>query len=130
MTNYTLSVATTVVSTLIIVFRIVQVSRFPGTQRTLHKAMEIIIESAALYSISALVYIPMIARTDPNFLVYLEYADVFFANMAVRAHTRPYSFRLTDREHRTLPLLSLCYELLWDMLALIENGQGVAGFPT
>jgi hypothetical protein len=58
--SFVLSVITTILSSVIIVIRILMVSRMPGASRQPRIAMEIIVESAALYSISALVYTPMI----------------------------------------------------------------------
>jgi hypothetical protein len=83
--SYSLSVATTVLSTVIIVTRIMIVSRMPGASRQpqLGIAVEIIVESAALYSISAIVYTPMIADST---LTYNLYGDLFFAHMAVESH--------------------------------------------
>jgi hypothetical protein len=84
---YSLSVATTVLSTMIIVIRILMVSRMPGATDQPRIAMEIIVESALLYSISALVYTPMVAywslTTAPA--VYSQYAELFFVYMAVES---------------------------------------------
>ena len=79
-TTCALSVGTTTLSTIIIVTRILLVSRMPGASKQPRLAAEIIIESAVLYTISALIYIAMI----PGNPYYLEYAAVFFASMAVR----------------------------------------------
>jgi hypothetical protein len=51
----------------------------PGASKKPHLAAEIIIESAALYTICALIYIAII----PGNSYYLTYAEVFFAYMAV-----------------------------------------------
>ena len=85
--SYSLSVVTTTLSTVMIAIQILRVSRMPGASRQPRIAMEIIVESATPYSISALVYAPMI----PSFLTaasetYLLYAEVFFAYMAVESH--------------------------------------------
>ena len=82
---YSLSIVTTVLSTAIIVIRILMVARLPGTSRRPRIAMEIIVESALLYSISALVYTPMLADSSPDASVatYYLYAQLFFAYMAV-----------------------------------------------
>jgi hypothetical protein len=50
--------------------------------------MEIIVESAALYAISALVYTPMLADSSPDASVatYYLYAEMLFAYMAVECH--------------------------------------------
>jgi hypothetical protein len=57
----------------------------PGTTPQPRKAMEIIVESAALYSISALVYIPMIASTTGISinLTYHLYAELVWTYMGV-----------------------------------------------
>jgi hypothetical protein len=80
---YSLSVATTVLCTIIIVSRIIKVWQIPGTKRKARAGVEIIVESAALYSVSALVYIPMIGPGNQKVGTYIQYADVFFATMAV-----------------------------------------------
>jgi hypothetical protein len=85
-TSYALSVVTTVLSTVIIVIRILKVSRLPGATHQSRMAVEIIIESAALYSISALVYVPMLSPLIPSATVYYKYGEIFFAYMAVESH--------------------------------------------
>ena len=80
-TAYALSVGTTTLSTIIIVTRILLVSRMPGASKEPHLAAEIITESAILYTISALIYIGMIPSQHNSDLTY---PDVFFAYMAVR----------------------------------------------
>jgi hypothetical protein len=79
-TTFALSVGTTTLSTIIIVTRILLVSRMPGASKVPHSAAEIITESAALYTVSALIYIGMI-RGQPYFVTY---ADIIFAYMPVR----------------------------------------------
>jgi hypothetical protein len=74
-TGYALSVSTTTLSTIIIVTRILLVSQMPGASKKSRSAAEIITESAALYTISALIYIAII----PGNFYYGNYADVFFA---------------------------------------------------
>jgi hypothetical protein len=61
----------------------------PGASRQPRIAMEIIVESAALYSISALVYTPMLVNVSLNEFAstYYQYADAFFASMAVEFHS-------------------------------------------
>ena len=89
LSSYSLSLVTTVLSTVIIVIRILMVSRMPGASRQPRTAMEIIVESASLYSISALVYTSILSFdttfTSPSD-TYQLYADVFFAHMAVASH--------------------------------------------
>jgi hypothetical protein len=91
LSSYSLSVATTVLSTVMIVIRILMVSHMPGASRQPQIAMEIIVESATLYSISALVYTSMLAHlsfTSPETLseTYYLYADLFFVYMTVESH--------------------------------------------
>ena len=83
---YSLSLATTVLSSVIIVIQILMVSRVPGTSCQLRIAMEIIIESALLYSISALVYTSRLASETTVTSAYNVYADLFFGHMAVMSH--------------------------------------------
>ena len=84
--SYSLSVATTALSTVIIVTRILMVTRMPGASRQPQIAMEIIVESAALYSISALVFTPMTASFNGPTATYYLYAESFFAYMAVASY--------------------------------------------
>jgi hypothetical protein len=78
-TNFALSVGTTTLSTIIIVIRILLVSRLPGASKSPRLAAEIITESAVLYTISALVYIGVTPQSYSAI-----YASVFYAYMAVR----------------------------------------------
>ena len=67
----------------------------PGASRQPRTAMEIIVESAVLYSISALVYTSMlssITTTATACLPHELYAATFFAYMAVASH--PSCFRV------------------------------------
>ena len=84
--SYTLSVVTTVLSTVIIVIQILRVTRMPGASHQPRIAMEIIVESAALYSISALVFTPMITSFNGPSETYILYPELFFAYMAVTSH--------------------------------------------
>jgi hypothetical protein len=107
LSSYALSVATTVVSTGVIAIRILMVSRMPGTTHQPQIALEIIVESAALYTISALVYTSMVFDVSPTALVvtYLNYADIFFAYMAVECHLRFLSASLNSRSQNFAPAL-------------------------
>jgi hypothetical protein len=89
LSSYSLSVATTVLSTVIIVIQILRVARMPGASRQPQIAMEIIVESAVLYSISALVYTAILAKTTATSAsdTYVFYADIFFAHMAVASYS-------------------------------------------
>ena len=61
----------------------------PGATRQPRVAMKIIVESAALYSISALVYTPMLFATVTTIApvdTYGLYADLFFTYMAVESY--------------------------------------------
>ena len=64
------------------------VSRMAGASRQPLIAMEIIVESAALYAISALIYTPMIADLSTTAApgTYILYGDIFFIHMAVEFH--------------------------------------------
>jgi hypothetical protein len=88
LSSLSLSVVTTVLSTVIISIRILMVSRMPGASRKLWITLEIIVESALLYSISALVLIPMIAllASSDSAVTYYGYAQLFFTYMAVESH--------------------------------------------
>ena len=79
LSNMILSVATTVVSTIIIAIQIWRVARLPGATRQPRKVVEIIIESAAFYSIASLVYIGVY-----NSLEFFNYAELFWMASAVR----------------------------------------------
>jgi hypothetical protein len=83
-TTYSLSVATTVLSTLIISGRILKVSHMAGISSQPRTVLEIIVESAALYSIAALGFISLMGVSDPNVGTYSLYMQLFFTNMAVR----------------------------------------------
>ena len=87
--SYSLSVATTVLSTVGIVIRILKVSRMPGASRQPRIVMEIIIESAVLYSIAALAYtatLSSLVTSTTASVTYALYAEVFFGYMAVESH--------------------------------------------
>jgi hypothetical protein len=88
LSSLSLSVVTTVLSTVIISIRILIVSRMPGASRKLWITMEIIVESALLYSISALVVIPMgaLLANSESAGTYYGYAQTFFTYMAVESH--------------------------------------------
>ena len=65
------------------------VSRMPGASRQPRVEMEIIIESAILYFISALVYTSVLSSfTSPTAAseTYVIYVDVFFVYMAVESY--------------------------------------------
>jgi hypothetical protein len=89
LSTVSLSLATTILSTVMIVIRILRVSRMPGASCQPRIAMEIIVESAVLYSISASVYTAILSSTttvtSPG-STYALYADLFFAYMAVASH--------------------------------------------
>jgi hypothetical protein len=83
MATYALSVASTVLSTILIVVRILYVARIPGTTRQPLTVIEIVVESAALYSISALIYIVMLYEWIANSSLMDLYGEIFCSNMAV-----------------------------------------------
>jgi hypothetical protein len=84
--NVVLSVVTTVLCTIFIVIRISIVTRMEGATGRLSQAMNIIVESAALYSVAALVYLPVDVLSNKNSLIpltYISYVSLIFAFMAV-----------------------------------------------
>jgi hypothetical protein len=91
LSSYSLSVVTTVLSTVIIGIRILKVSRMPGASRQPKTAMEIVVESAVLYSLSASVYILVVAFAKASALTYQIYVQLFFDYMAVESHPSPHS---------------------------------------
>jgi hypothetical protein len=90
--SFSLSVVTTVLSTVIIVIRILMVSRMPGASHQPRIALEIVVESAALYFISALVFTPMVSSFDAPSGTYHIYPELFFAYMAVEYHPSYFPF--------------------------------------
>jgi hypothetical protein len=65
------------------------VSRMPGASHQPQIVMEILVESAVLYSISALVYTSIISSATTftaTGVTYDQYAELFFAYMAVVFH--------------------------------------------
>jgi hypothetical protein len=84
--NVVLSVATTVVCTTFIVIRILMISRMEGATGQLSQAVNIIVESAALYTIASLVYLPFDAlgnEGSPVILTYINYISLILAFIAV-----------------------------------------------
>jgi hypothetical protein len=73
--NVALSVATTVVCTIFIVIRISTVSRMEGATSQLSRAMNIIVESAALYTVASLIYLPFDVLANKGSLITLSYID-------------------------------------------------------
>jgi energy-converting hydrogenase Eha subunit G len=105
LSSYSLSVVTTALAAVIIVVRILMVSRMPGASRQPQIAMEIIVESAVLYAVSALVYTSILSSLHGGTVIsaaYIDYAEVFFAYMAVEYHSSSPPHPLT-LHHRTLP---------------------------
>jgi hypothetical protein len=128
-TTYSLSVATTVLSTLIIVLRILMIWRMPGASRQprIGLALEIIVESAALYSISALVYIPMLGFLERmSAVTYYHYPQIFFDYMAACSYYL-YVICFSDFFARTSAQLSLCS--VWYLAEHVRIVNGVAKFP-
>jgi hypothetical protein len=78
--RYALSVAATVPSTLLIIVQILIVLRMPGASHRPLTALEIVVESAALYSVSALVLLALVVRSDLETYYQTVYlcADEFF----------------------------------------------------
>lgn len=63
---FVLSLCSTVICTSLIVYRIFTISRRSGlsTESPYRKVLEIIVESAVVYSIALLVYLPFLIRDD------------------------------------------------------------------
>jgi hypothetical protein len=55
----------------------------PGASKQPRLAAEIIIESAALYSISALIYVSLIPLSIPTNNPLIPFGELFFAHLAV-----------------------------------------------
>jgi hypothetical protein len=92
-----LSVGTTTVSTIIIVICILLASRRSSISNQAHLAAEIITESAALYSISALIDVSLLpVSSSVPYTPGACYGDVFFAYLAVSSlSARPEHYILT-----------------------------------
>ncbi|KAK0191493.1 hypothetical protein F5146DRAFT_603792 [Armillaria mellea] len=71
------TLATTVLTTLLIIYRIVKVANSPYSigHRSYRRVIEILVESAALYSISVIVYMGLVASNDQS----AYYADAIMA---------------------------------------------------
>ncbi len=76
------TLATTVLTTLLIIYRIVKVgnSAYGSGLGSYRRVMEILVESAALYSISVIVYMGLVASNDQS----AYYADAIMAYIKVR----------------------------------------------
>lgn len=89
--NMSFSVATTILSTLLITARILMAANAgkTGTQQPYSKSMEVIIESSALYTISFLVYIPFfsLSLTSDWVATMLPYVESIAQSMTVRCPT-------------------------------------------
>ncbi|KAK0449054.1 uncharacterized protein EV420DRAFT_1647082 [Desarmillaria tabescens] len=72
-----LVLATTLMCTLLIVFRILMVGGVKAGLRTYRGVVEVIVESAALYSVALIIYISFIARDDLR----SAYADIITASI-------------------------------------------------
>ncbi|KAK0498229.1 hypothetical protein EDD18DRAFT_1156843 [Armillaria luteobubalina] len=71
------TLATTVLTTLLIIYRIVRVANSPYSigHRSYRRVIEILVESAALYSVSVIVYMGLVASNDQS----AYYADAVMA---------------------------------------------------
>lgn len=85
-----LVLATTLMCTLLIMYRILSVGGIKAGLRTYRGVVEVIVESAALYSIALIIYISLIARNDLSG----GYADIITASIKVG---RVCLFRLEKR---------------------------------
>jgi hypothetical protein len=66
----------------------------PGASRQPRIAMEIVVESAVLYSISALVYTAILSSLTAftaSSATYYAYPELFFTHMAVASHLSRFS---------------------------------------
>lgn len=84
--NIASSVASTVMSTLIITVRILQVPRTSDASqsRWSYAIIEIIVESAAIYATSGLVYLPfLLNKRSDNRAIQAGYIDTFFVYTTV-----------------------------------------------
>jgi len=61
---FSLSLASTVISTFLIVYRIITIARETDfySQSSYRKIIEIVVESAALYSLILIIYLPLLVR--------------------------------------------------------------------
>jgi hypothetical protein len=104
--NTSLSVATTVMATLIIIIHILRVTRLPGAQLS-SSAVEIVVESAALYAVSSLVFLGLAVPTSTTTDVRFFYAQVFFSTMAVCCTLLFFHHSLTLRQAASPALIML-----------------------
>jgi hypothetical protein len=95
LSNISLSVASTVMSTSIIALRIIRVSAMSGTTSRPRIVVKVIVESATLYAVSAMVYIFITAFPRDDISAYGNYAEFIFANMAVRSN---YTFKVASSD--------------------------------
>lgn len=66
MIYFILVITNTIYSTLMIIYRIISISRETGLKvsSASRRAMEIIVESAALYCLILIIYLPLLVRDD------------------------------------------------------------------
>jgi hypothetical protein len=79
-THVTLSVATTLLSTVFIIYRILSAPRLRGCEQS-RGAIEVMVESALLYSVTSIVY--MALASSSKTMMASMYADAFFEAMMV-----------------------------------------------
>lgn len=82
------SVATTILSTLLIIIRILMSSKIGNTsaRKRYSKPMEIIVESSALYSVAYLVHIPFIVSSSDISFIVSNYTSTIAQTMTVSFH--------------------------------------------
>jgi len=85
---FSLSLASTVISTFLIVYRIITISRETNfaSQGSYRKVIEIIIESAALYSLILIIYLPFLLSPAFN-SGYNGYAQAILTSIMVSLGT-------------------------------------------
>jgi hypothetical protein len=82
---YSLTLATTVLATSLIIFRIVRMGQTSGISRY-RKVVELVIESSALYSLSVIFVLPFsVEAVDPVRGYPLKFVQAIYGAMVVRA---------------------------------------------
>jgi hypothetical protein len=79
-THVTLSVATTLLSTVFIIYRILSAARLRRCEQS-RGAIEVMVESALLYSVASIIYMALVSSSKT--MMASMYADAFFEAMMV-----------------------------------------------
>jgi hypothetical protein len=78
---YALSLATTCIAMLLIIFRIIALSdQTTRKSRGYNRVIEIVVESALLYSVAMAIFLPLLVRQSPN----SAYAQAVVTQVTVR----------------------------------------------